>query len=326
MRTFVLATRRSALALQQSKWVMRELERLAPGVGVELLPIGTTGDQKRHEPLPQIGGKGLFTKELEDALLAGSADFAVHSLKDLPTELPQGLVLAAIPSREDPRDVLVSAGNRSFADLPQAARIGTSSVRRAAQLLRMRPDLHIEPLRGNLDTRLRAVGNGKWDAIVVAAAGLHRMGWQDQITEYFSPDALCPAVGQGALGIEARAADESTIEVLSKLEDARARTTTTAERALLRGLGGGCQIPIAAFSTHEDNRIFLRAIVIQPDGKKWLQATESVLLAERDRGAAIAAAEQLGGKVAESLLHQGAKAILDAASNASQTLPAPQAP
>jgi hydroxymethylbilane synthase len=290
-----------------------------------LLPLGTTGDRKRHEPLPQIGGKGLFTKELEDALLASRADFAVHSLKDLPTELPSGLVLAAIPRREDVRDAFISANSAPFAELPDGARVGTSSVRRAALLRTLRPDLRIEPLRGNLDTRLRAVRGGAWHAVVLAAAGLHRMGWQEQITEYFPAEALCPAVGQGALGIEARAGDDSTLAVLGTLEDAWARISTTAERALLRALGGGCQIPIAAVSRRDGNSVSLNAIVIRPDGSQWVQASEALEIQENNHAAAITAAERLGEKTAGRLLHQGARAILDAAGGPPD-LPVPQAP
>jgi hydroxymethylbilane synthase len=303
--TLILATRRSALALRQSQWVKDELERRVPGTRVELLTMGTTGDRLRDRPLPQIGGKGLFTLELEEALLDGRAHFAVHSLKDLPTELAAGLVLASIPIREDVRDALISRDRKPFADLPAGASIGTSSVRRAAQLRRLRPDVRIEPMRGNLDTRLRKLREGSLDAIVLAAAGLHRMGWADQITEYFPEHILVPAVGQGALGIEARAKDSSSLAILAVLEDPWGRICATAERSLLRRLGGGCQIPIAAYTRRQHDSMVLEAIVIQPDGSEFIQAKESSQITT------VAAAEHLGQRTADNLLRQGAKQILE---------------
>ena len=303
--SLILATRHSALALQQSNWVKSELERKIPGARVELLTMGTTGDRLRHQPLPQIGGKGLFTQELEEVLLDGRAHFAVHSLKDLPSELGPGLTVAAVPPREDPRDALISRGGKPFAELPEGARIGTSSVRRAAQLRRIRPDVRIESLRGNLDTRLRKLRQGPLDAIVLAAAGLHRCGWGDQITEYFPVQVLYPAVGQGALGIEARAQDRSTLDALAVLEDAWARICVTAERALLRHLGGGCQIPIAAYTRREADGLALAAVVVRPDGSEMIQAIESV------SEISVEAAERLGRTTADNLLRQGARRLLD---------------
>lgn len=300
----ILATRRSALALQQSGWVKTELERCCPGLRVELSPLTTTGDRMPDRPLPQIGGKGLFTKELEEALLGGRAHFAVHSLKDLPTELSPGLVLAAVPVREDPRDALISRDGKPFAQLPHGVRIGTSSVRRAAQLLRLRPDARVVPLRGNLDTRLRKLRAGSFDALVVAAAGLRRMGWQDQITEYFPESVLYPAIGQGALGIEARAEDHTTLEALAALEDPWSRIATAAERALLRHLGGGCQIPIAAYTRRDGNRLVLSAVVLRPDGAEMLQAEDAAACCS------VEAAEQIGRKTAEALIRQGAGRLL----------------
>ena len=312
-----LATRGSPLALKQSRWVQAELERLAPGLKVELLVLRTTGDRVRSVPLPALGGKGLFTKELEDALQEGRADCAVHSLKDLPTDLPAGLTLACVPRREDARDVWISRDGAPLTSLPEKARVGTSSLRRAAQLKRLRPDLEIVPLRGNLGTRLRKLREGDREgnmaAIVVAAAGMHRMGFGDQITEYFSPETLCPAVGQGALGIEARAADTETLTLLAKLEDPWARVTATAERALLRYLGGGCQVPIAASATRKGDRLALAALVIRPDGSGAVQAMElgppdGANLHGED---AARMAEQLGREVAELLLEHGAGRILE---------------
>jgi hydroxymethylbilane synthase len=267
--------------------------------------MSTTGDRLRAQPLPQIGGKGIFTQELEEALLQGRAQLAVHSLKDLPTELGHGLAIAAIPSREDPRDALASRGGKLFAELPEGARIGTTSVRRAAQLRRLRPDVHVEPLRGNLDTRLRKLREGPLDAVVLAAAGLHRMGWRHQITEYFPQHVLYPAIGQGALAIETRADDRSTLEAVALLEDSWVRIATTAERALLRHLGGGCQIPIAAYTERHGDGLALSALVIRPDGSESVQANE---VADT---ISIGAAEELGRTAAEHLLRQGAGRLLD---------------
>jgi len=315
--TLNLATRGSPLALQQSRWVQAELERLAPGLQVELLVLRTTGDRVRSVPLPAIGGKGLFTKELEDALQEGRADCAVHSLKDLPTDLPPGLILACVPRREDARDVWISRDGAPLASLPANARVGTSSLRRAAQLRRIRPDLEIVPLRGNLGTRLRKLREGKMEgnmaAIVVAAAGMHRMGFGDQITEYFSPETLCPAVGQGALGIEARAADTETMTLLARLEDSWSRITATAERALLRHLGGGCQVPIAASATRQGDRLALAALVIRTDGSESVQTTGLGPAggANLNSEEAVRMAEQLGRETAERLLEQGAGRILE---------------
>ena len=303
----ILATRQSPLALTQSRWVAAEIERLNPGLRVELANLTTTGDKMQTQPLPQIGGKGLFTKELEDALLEGRAHLAVHSLKDLPTQLPDGLTLAAVPPREDVRDVLVSRSGAPLHELPHGARIGTSSIRRAAQLRRVRPDLHIEPLRGNLDTRLRKLKEGPLDAIVLAAAGIHRLGWAEQITEYLAPEILCPAVGQGALGIEACSHDKATLAALAPLEDFRSRLSATAERSLLLRLGGGCQIPIAAHTAFENEHtttMTLIALVISPDGTQWINAKE------QSSELTVASAEDLGARCAEHLLRQGAQAIL----------------
>ena len=312
--TFTLATRGSPLALVQSRWVKSEIERTSPGTNVEILTIRTAGDRNTHQPLPQIGGKGLFTKEVEDALLDGRAYLAVHSLKDLPTELPAGLILGAVPKREDSRDAFLSRKGERLSDLRKGALVGTSSVRRAAQLKRLRPDLQIEPLRGNLDTRLRKLREGPFDAIILAVAGLKRLGFDGEITEILSPDILCPAVGQGALGIEARADDQRTLQALALLEDASARLAVTAERALLKGLGGGCQIPIAATVVRDGERIRLRALVIRPDGSEIIQAEEvSDSLAGMERKQANEAAEALCMKVARSLLAKGAERILQEA-------------
>jgi hydroxymethylbilane synthase len=287
------------------------VERIVPGCRIEIQTIRTTGDKNTSQPLPQIGGKGLFTKEVEDALLDGSADFAVHSLKDLPTELPEGLVLAAVPLREDSRDALLSRSGKGLNDLPYNSLIGTSSVRREAQLKRFRPDLRIEPLRGNLDTRLRKLREGPYDAIVLAVAGLSRLGLDGEITERLSPEILCPAVGQGALGIEARGNDERTLAALLKLEDRWSRLAVSAERSLLKALGGGCQIPIAAYVTQSEDRMSITGIVVRPDGTETIHASEtSPSLAKCNREEAIQMAEVLGEKTAALLVERGALALL----------------
>ena len=274
----------------------------------------------RDRPLPEIGGKGLFTKELEEALQDGRAHLAVHSLKDLPTEIAPGLTLTAVPVREDARDVLVSRDGAKFAELPGGARIGTSSVRRAAQLRSLRPELQVEPLRGNLETRLRKLRAGPLDAIVIAAAGMHRMGWANQITEYLSETIVCPAVGQGALAIESRADDAQTLAALTVLEDQETRLCVTAERALLSRLGGGCQVPIAAHARRDGSEIQLMAVVIRPDGSGCISAIS------RSGAAGLQAAEALGNEVAEDLLRQGALRILNSAGSPPGSLPAPEAP
>ncbi len=316
----ILVTRRSPLALQQAGWVKAELEQKLPGCRVQLLPLGTTGDRMRDRPLPEIGGKGLFTKELEEALQDERAHAAVHSLKDLPTEIAAGLVLAAVPAREDARDALVSRRGSRFFDLPAGARIGTSSVRRAAQLRRKRPDVQVEPLRGNLETRLRKLRDGPLEAIVIAAAGMHRMGWADQITEYLAETVVCPAVGQGALAIESRADDARTLAALAVLEDLETRFCVTAERALLHRLGGGCQVPIAAHALRDGGEIRLTAVVVRPDGSECISANG------RSGAEGLEAAEALGNTVAEDLLRQGALRLLDSLTSPPGSLPLPEAP
>jgi len=292
-----IGTRGSQLALRQARWVAERLAEAGEPSRLEI--IRTTGDKIADAPLARIGGKGLFTKEIEEALLEGRIDLAVHSLKDLPTELPAGLRLAAVPPREDPRDALVGA---RLADLPEGARVGTSSLRRSAQLRALRPDLRIEPVRGNLDTRLRKLEEGRYDALVMAAAGLKRMGWQERISEYLPAEWICPAPGQGALAIETRA-DGEAARICSALEDAAARAEVTAERAVLAGLGGGCQVPVGAYAEFREGRLAIRAAVISPDGSR-------VIRAEAEGPAAQAA--ELGGELARRLLERGARAVLEA--------------
>jgi hydroxymethylbilane synthase len=246
--------------------------------------------------LAKVGTKGLFTKEIEEALLDGRADLAVHSLKDLPTELPEGLVLAAVPEREDPRDAVIG---KKLADLPPGAKVGTSSLRRAAQLLKLRPDLQVESIRGNLDTRLRKLDEGQYDAILLAAAGLKRLGWGDRIAEILEPEQMCPAVGQGALAIETRAG----FEAVAMLDHADTHTAVMAERGVLRALGGGCQVPIGAYATVFNGRVRLLAIVAAPDGSQLVGA---------QAGGAAAEAAEIGARLAAYLLQRGARQILEA--------------
>jgi hydroxymethylbilane synthase len=290
----VIASRGSQLALWQARWVAAQLSAAGHQCRIEI--VKTTGDKITDVPLAKVGTKGLFTREIEEALLDGRADLAVHSLKDLPTELPEGLVLAAVPEREDPRDAVVGS---KLADLPLGARVGTSSLRRAAQLRQLRPDLQVESVRGNLDTRLRKLDEGQYDAILLAAAGLKRLGWGGRIAEILAPEQMCPAVGQGALAIETRAGFEG----VALLDHPATHAAVLAERAVLRALGGGCQVPIGAYATLSGDRIHILAIVAAPDGTQVIRANAE--------GAAADAA-QIGARLADDLLKRGARHILDA--------------
>lgn len=261
-----IGSRGSQLALWQSQWVQARLAEL--GVEAEIEIIRTTGDKVTDVPLAKVGSKGLFTKEIEDALLEGRVDLAVHSLKDLPTVLPDGLMLAAVPEREDPRDALIG---KTLAELPQGARVGTSSLRRTAQLKRLRPDLVLEPIRGNLDTRLRKLDEGQFDAILLAAAGLRRLGWAGRIAELMDPALMCPAVGQGALAIETRGEGEG-FEICARLEHGPTRAAVDAERAVLARLGGGCQVPIGAHASQVDGALRVFGVVASPDGTELVRA------------------------------------------------------
>lgn len=285
------------MALRQARWVQQKLEDA--GCPTRLEVIRTTGDKITDAPLARIGGKGLFTKELEEALVGRRIDLAVHSLKDLPTALPAGLQLAAVPPREDARDVLVGA---RLAELKSGAKVGTSSLRRAAQLRALRADLLVEPVRGNLDTRLRKLDEGLYDALLMAAAGLKRMAWEHRISEYLPAEVMCPAPGQGALGIETRSGDEAA-RLCAALEDAGARAAVTAERALLEALGGGCQVPIGAYAEAYDGRLKILAVVAAPDGSRLVRSSIEGLYAE---------AAELGRELAQRMLASGARAILEA--------------
>ena len=301
--TVVLGTRASKLAVQQSEWVQRQLYALAPDVTVTLQKIQTSGDKILDVPLAQIGGKGLFVKEIEEALLSGEIDLAVHSMKDVPTELPEGLAILCVPPREDPRDALISRDGRSFMDLPRGARIGTSSLRRQSQLLHARPDLTIAMLRGNLDTRIKKLRGGQFDAIVLAAAGLRRLDWAHEITEYLSPQISLPAIGQGALGIEGRKDDLFMRSLLSGLDHAESKTAVLAERALLHRLQGGCQVPIAAYATVAGKIVRLEGLVSSVDGKELFRDVAEGTIDEP---------ESIGIQLAERLLAHGGDRILQA--------------
>jgi hydroxymethylbilane synthase len=293
---FVIASRGSQLALWQANWVQAQLKALGHESRIEI--IKTTGDKITDVPLAKVGTKGLFTKEIEEALLDGRADLAVHSLKDLPTELPEGLTLAAIPSREDPRDALVG---KKLADLPRGAKVGTSSLRRSAQLRSLRPDLQIESVRGNVDTRLRKLDEGQYDTILLAAAGLKRLGWANRIAEILGPDQMCPAVGQGALAIETRPESEAFF-ACGALDDSATHWAVVAERAVLGALGGGCQVPIGAYARVERGRLRLMGLVAAPDGSEIIRAQSEGAMGD---------ALKLGQAMGADLLERGARRILE---------------
>jgi hydroxymethylbilane synthase len=297
-----IGSRGSALALWQANWVK---DRLATaGHEVEVRVIRTSGDRLVRVPLESSGIKGLFVKEIEEALAAGAIDLAVHSFKDLPVEQPPGLVVAAVPAREDPHDAYVSRDGVNFNNLPLGSRLGTSSLRRQSQLRHLREDIEIVPIRGNVDTRLRKLERGECDGLVVAAAGLIRLGLLSRITHCFPPGKLCPAVGQGALAIETRESDGPLAEALACLDDPVAHTAVRAERAALRRLGGGCAVPIAAHASAADGRLDLIGVVARPDGSRLIRAHASGPSSHP---------EPLGLALAEDLLRQGARAILEAA-------------
>jgi hydroxymethylbilane synthase len=265
----VLATRRSALALAQSRAFGSSVTAKMSGITIEELQIVTSGDKTQDRSLQDIGGKGLFIKELEEALLDGRADFAVHSIKDVPATLAPHLMIACVPSREDPRDALVSRSGARLADLPAGSRVGTSSLRRAVAIRAARPDLVIEAVRGNVDTRLRKVSEGEFDAIVLAMAGLVRLGMADRATEVLDPSVSLPAVGQGALGIECRIGDESTIDALTSVADPDTSACVAAERAVMGAVDGSCHTPVAAFAVKDaDGSLWLRAMLADPDGSR----------------------------------------------------------
>ncbi len=300
-KTIKIGTRASLLAMAQSTNIKNLIEAKYPDVTVELVKIVTKGDKILDVPLAKVGGKGLFVKELEDAMLQNEVDLAVHSMKDVPAELPEGLHLGIITKREDPRDAFVSNKYKTLAELPEGAKVGTSSLRRKSQLGLIRKDLLINDLRGNVGTRLRKLDEGQYDAIILAAAGLNRLDLSDRIASYFDPADMLPAVGQGAVGIELRESDSELLEALSFLIDETTAVTVTAERAYLNRLEGGCQVPIGAFAVLDGDQINITGLVASVDG--------SQVLREEDSGKA-ADAKGLGVKLAEEILAKGGGAIL----------------
>ena len=299
---FILATRKSLLALTQSKWVKSEIEQRWPEVEIELLKVVTRGDKILDVPLAKVGGKGLFVKEIEDALLRKDADLAVHSLKDCPTELPEGLEVSIFPRREDPRDAFISRDGRKLSELPHGAKVGTSSLRRLSQLRKIRPDLVIESLRGNLDTRLRKLDEGMYNAIILAAAGLNRLGLSNRITEHLDPETMLPAIGQGSLGIEFRSDDSRMREILSSIHDEKTSVCVRAERAFLLRLEGGCQVPIGAYAVLSDNEIVMEGLVADEEGNE--------LIRRKLKGTADSP-ETLGTELADEILNAGGREILE---------------
>lgn len=296
-----IGTRGSALALWQAEWVKSELEKKHPGMAVTLTKIKTTGDKILDVPLAKVGGKGLFVKEIEEAMLGGDIDIAVHSMKDVPTQFPDGLHLGAITKREDPRDALLSRNKVPLKDLPHGANVGTSSLRRQAQLMHLRPDFVIQQLRGNVDTRLRKLKEGRFDAIILAASGVKRLGLAENVTEYIDPEISLPAIGQGALGIECRVDDRELNDLIGFFNHPDSRTCVTGERALLRRLEGGCQVPIACYGHIKSGKLLLTGLVGSVDGKRIIK--DSIEGAPEK-------AEKLGVTLAEKLLSQGADVIL----------------
>ena len=300
-KTLKIATRQSPLALWQANYVKDHLQQLYPDLIVELVPMVTKGDVILDSPLAKIGGKGLFVKELENALLNKEADIAVHSMKDVPMQFPKGLGLAVICKREDPRDAFVSNSYRTFAELPQGAVVGTSSLRRQCQLKALRPDLDIRSLRGNVGTRLSKLDNGGYDAIILASAGLIRLGLADRIASFIEVEQSLPAAGQGAVGIECRTDDVQVKQLLAPLADAETTCCVLAERAMNNHLQGGCQVPIGGYAVLQQGQLYLRALVGNVDGSQIIRA---------EGKSAVKNADVLGVQIAEQLLAQGADKIL----------------
>lgn len=300
-REIVVGTRESKLALWQANWVVENLKEANPSYNFRIVGIRTQGDNILDVALAKIGDKGLFTKELELAMLRREIDLAVHSMKDLPTELPEGLTIGAVCQREYPGDVLIAAEGKDIEALPAGAIIGTSSLRRCAQFLNYRPDLKIVSLRGNINTRLRKLTEDGLDAIVLAYAGVLRMGWKDRITQIIPFDICLPAVGQGSIGVEVRTGDEEIIKLVSRIDHTESRCAVNAERALLKKLEGGCQVPIGALGTVEGSRLTLDGVVASLDGKQMVRSSLTGGMGE---------AEKIGQRLAEELLEMGARDIL----------------
>ncbi len=300
-KTLRIATRKSALALWQAEHVADRLRAAHPGLEVEVVAMSTRGDEILDKPLARIGGKGLFTKELERAMLDGRADIAAHSMKDVPVELPEGMALTTVLTREDPRDAFVSVKHESLLALPHGARVGSSSLRRQCQIKFLRPDLDVQTLRGNVGTRLGKLDAGDYDAIILAAAGLKRLRLEERIAALLDPEDCLPAIGQGTVGIECMSEDTETIALVAAINDADTWTRTLAERALNRGLHGSCQVPVAGFATLDGENLHLRGRVGEPDGSKLIRAEIKGPAAE---------AEKLGAELAQELLSKGADKIL----------------
>jgi hydroxymethylbilane synthase len=299
MREIVIGTRKSHLALTQSNWVRTQLLANHPYLSIELEKIVTRGDKVLDVTLSKVGGKGLFVKEIEQALLDKQIDLAVHSLKDMPAELPKGLVIGCVPVREDVRDCLLSRDGLTLEELPSGAVVGTSSLRRQAQILAIRPDLEVKSIRGNVGTRIAKLRDGLFDAIVLAVSGLKRLQLVEEISEYFSPAQLLPAVGQGALAIECRADDEEMLQVLHTIQDYATLQATKAERAFLHAIEGSCHLPVAGYATWEQQQVCLTGLVASPTGKPVIKETEI----GNDP-------EEVGRQLAKKLMEQGAKDIL----------------
>ncbi|MFW5451482.1 MAG: hydroxymethylbilane synthase [Methylophagaceae bacterium] len=300
-RTVKIATRKSPLAIWQAEYVRDALIELHPDLQVELVRMSTQGDKILDVPLAKVGGKGLFVKELEQGMLMGEADIAVHSMKDVPVEFPEGLHLPVVCQREDPRDAFVSNHYQSLDDLPIGAKVGTSSLRRECQLRTSRSDLEVLPLRGNVNTRLAKLDAGDYDAIILASAGLKRLGFEERIRSALTPEQSLPAIGQGAVGIETRINDEEINTLIAPLRCPETWIVVSAERALNKRLAGGCQVPIAGYALLENDEIWLRGLVGRPDGSLMLRAEINGKAED---------AEQLGEALAEDLLSQGADKIL----------------
>ncbi len=302
MRKIIVGSRRSKLALTQTNWVIEQLKALQLPFEFEVKEIVTKGDRILDVTLSKVGGKGLFVKEIEQAMLDGEIDMAVHSMKDMPGVLPKGLTIGCVPKREDHRDVLISKNGKNLSELPKGAVIGTSSLRRSAQILIERPDLEIKWIRGNIDTRLEKLKTEEYDAIILAAAGLARMGWsRDVVTEFLDTDVCLPAVGQGALAIECREDDNELLGLLEKFTDEATRLAVDAERAFLTKMEGGCQVPIAGFATVDDNKeITFTGLIASPDGK---EVFKEQLTGQNPT--------ELGERVSSTLTNQGAKKLID---------------
>lgn len=309
MRKIIVGSRKSNLALTQTKWVIEQLKQAGAPYEFEIKKIETKGDKILDVTLSKVGGKGLFVKEIEQAMYDEEIDMAVHSMKDMPSELPVGLTIASVPVREDYRDALISKNNVSLRELPEGAIVGTSSLRRASQILAIRPDIEIKPIRGNIDTRLKKLENENFDAIVLAAAGLKRMGWGDEIvTEFLETDLCLPAIGQGALAIECRDTDMELIELLAKINDSYTQQTVAAERTFLYLMNGSCQVPIAGVAHMEEDDVVLTALIASVDGKQVFK--------EEVRGTD---PQEVGKLAAEKMQEQGAQDIITKAIQESES-------